>query len=130
MKKKLSDTSMAAFKAVHPQMKIDHWSRILFAMRILNVPATMEQIAAKAGMELNQVTRRMNEIEKEGLVHKDGIGKTKSGRACSKYSILNQAEAQNKIIEGQTDEQFFDNYLKGHFPNLPEHKGAIQISLL
>jgi predicted transcriptional regulator len=59
----------------------------------------MEKIAERAGMELNQVTRRMNEIEKEGLVYKQGKGKTKSGRACYLYVISKQSEVQNKISE-------------------------------
>ena len=99
MKKKLSDTSLAAYKMVANQMKVNHWGKILFAMRLLGVPASMEKISERAGMELNQVTRRMNEIEKEGLVHKNGKTKTKKGRMCYMYSISKQSEVQDKINE-------------------------------
>lgn len=99
MSRKLSDTSMSAYKMVANDMRVNHWGKILFAMRLLGVPSSMEKIAERAGMELNQVTRRMNEIEREGLVHKEGKSKTKSGRACYLYVISRQSEVQNKINE-------------------------------
>lgn len=90
-KRKLSDTSLAAHKQVHPTMKANHHGKIMSAMRLLNKPSSMEQIAAKAKMEYAQIHKRMSELEREGLVAKEGKGTTKSGRSCYLYSIVRQS---------------------------------------
>lgn len=89
-KRTVSPTSMEAYKMVHPNMKSSHHAKIMFTMRMIGVPCSMEQIANKSGMDLAQVSRRCVELERETLIYKNGTGKTSKGRPCSLYSLVNQ----------------------------------------
>lgn len=91
-KRTVPETSKEAYKQLSHQQVSTHHSKILFAMRLLNTPASMEVIAEKAGMTYEQCHKRFKELEIETLIFKNGKGKTKSGRACYLYSLVQQTK--------------------------------------
>lgn len=87
------------------QLKVDHWGKILFAMRLLGISCSSEAIAKKAGMKEAQAYRRMSELISDGLVYVSGKGLTSSGRPCALYSLTQhgkekqEADAANRVKE-------------------------------
>ena len=67
----------------------NHQSLILQALEEME-SGTAEQIAEKTGLNYHAVARRLSELERKSLIHPSGIGKTKSNRNCTKYSIFKQ----------------------------------------
>ena len=97
--RKNPDTSMSAYKAVTQEMKKTHQGKIISALQVLGV-ASMEKIAEYLGMELNQVTRRMIELERDEIVWKPSKTKTKSGRACYQYQLTGvMPKTENEVKE-------------------------------
>lgn len=84
-------TSKQTYQLVTAKMKTDHFTRIMFAMRILSKPSSMHEIAEKAGMDLVQVGRRMSELELDGVVEKRGKGLSESNRPCALYALVVQS---------------------------------------
>jgi predicted ArsR family transcriptional regulator len=124
MKKQFAETSMDAYKMVHPEMKNIHHQKIKEALKSLGI-ASMEQIAKKAGMELTQVSRRMNEIEADGFIIKaEGKGKTSSGRPCFLYQLVPPLNAEDEKILNQ----FWADYQSGKLET-QETKTFIQQNL-
>jgi predicted ArsR family transcriptional regulator len=124
MKKEFAETSMDAYKQVHPEMKKQHHQKIIEALRSLGI-ASMEQIAGKAGMELMQVSRRMNEIEADGFILKaEGKGKTSSGRSCFLYQLVPPTPTE-KVKELN---KFWKDYQSGKLET-PETRSFIQQNL-
>ena len=98
MKKQLPETSLAANKAAVPEMRMQHHKKITDALRELKI-ATYEKISEYAKMERHQVGRRLNELEKMGVVYKPGLQlATKSGRMAFCYALTSTPV--------QTPEQF------------------------
>lgn len=58
MPRKRNDNSLAAYNQSH-QLRIDHWGKILFAMKLFGIACSSEAIAKKAGMDRAQSYRRM-----------------------------------------------------------------------
>lgn len=87
--RKLPETSIAAFKQAGPEMKAEHYLKIIKALQQLG-SANYEVIAEKAGLKPTQVGRRMIDLERDQKVYKPGIQtKTKSGRKAFNYSLTN-----------------------------------------
>lgn len=84
--RKPNKNSAEAYKQSH-QLRVDHWGKILFAMRLLGIACSSEAIAKKAGMKEAQVYRRMNELCADGLVYEAATGLTSSGRRCALYEL-------------------------------------------
>lgn len=130
--RKFSDTSNAAYKELHPNMVSNHHGKILSAMRLLGVPVSMEGISDKAGLTYEQSHKRFSELEREGLIKKEGKGKTKAGRACWLYSLVKQADVSretiNKEILEMDTQEFFTRYQNGEFDE-KEPKSLTQPSL-
>lgn len=72
------DTSHAA-AAQATDLAIDHRSLIIFA---LDTPGTIYDIAERTGLDVNQVARRMGELESLYLVRTEGKAKGGTGRLC------------------------------------------------
>lgn len=101
MNRKRNDNSIAAYNQSH-QLKVDHWGKILFAMRLLGIACSSEAIAKKAGMKEAQVYRRMNELCADGLVYEAATGLTSSGRRCALYELTQHGkEKQEANIASQ-----------------------------
>lgn len=104
---KVPQTSLDAYRQVHPDMKSSHYGKIMSAMRLLGIPSSMEAIAKKAEMALAQVSRRMGELEKDGCVIKDGEGFTSSGRRCSLYALKKQVTDNSATPNVYVQRQMF-----------------------
>lgn len=91
MKKKLSDTSLAANEAATIEMRSGHWSKIIKALKVIGL-STGEEIATHLGMDKHQIGRRMIELEGMQIVCKPGSKKnTKSGRPAYQYCLTGDA---------------------------------------
>lgn len=116
--RKVPDTSLAAYKQVHSEMKSNHYAKIMSTMRISGQPMSMEQIAEKLNWEVNKVSRRMSELEAETLVRKEGKGHTKSGRSCYLYVLVQQSvKTVRQDIADMDSQEFFTRYQNGEFEN-------------
>lgn len=88
-KKKLPDTSIAAYKEAEPLIE-PHHINIVRALRRLK-SGIYEEIAAASGMEKNQVGRRLKELEEMEIVFKPGRKKmTSKGRYAYEYELTNK----------------------------------------
>jgi DNA-binding Lrp family transcriptional regulator len=83
-------TSKQTYQMVTSEMKVNHYTRILFAMRVLDAPSSMQKIAEKAGLDYHAVGRRMGELELEGKVEKKGKGLTERNYPCALYALVKQ----------------------------------------
>jgi predicted ArsR family transcriptional regulator len=72
------DTSHAA-AAQASELAIDHHNLIVSA---LDAPGTIYDIAERTGLDVNQVARRMGELESLHLVRTEGKAKGGTGRMC------------------------------------------------
>ena len=72
------DTSHAA-AAQARELAIDHQSLIMSA---LDTPGTIYDLAERIGLDVNQVARRMNELQALHLVCTEGKAKGGTGRLC------------------------------------------------
>lgn len=110
MKRNLPETSISAYNQVHQNMKNDHWGKIMFAMRMLNKPASMEDIMKYLKWDnVARVSRRMAELVRDGVVYVNGVGKTSSGRSCQLYSLTKHAEEK----QDEEDSKFWDDLQSG-----------------
>jgi hypothetical protein len=100
-KTKMPDTSLAAHKAVHAEMKNSHYGKIIGALKVLGV-ANYETIAKYVGFkDRNQVSRRLKEMEGLLLVFKPMTkSSTSSGRAAYNYQLTgdSQPKTDNEAI--------------------------------
>jgi len=98
-KRKLPDTSIAAGKAAHAEMKNSHYGKIIGALKVLGV-ANYETIAKYVGFkDRNQVSRRLKEMEGLLLVFKPMTkSNTSSGRQAYNYQLTGDSQPK-------TDEQ-------------------------
>lgn len=91
-------TSMEAYKMVTDGMKAGHHAKIMSAMRLINVPCSMEEIAKRSGMDLAQVSRRVVELERDTIVFKNGKGRTSKGRPCFLYQLVKQSKGEQQQL--------------------------------
>lgn len=98
--RKPNRNSIEAYKLSH-QLKVDHWGKILFAMRMLGIAASSEAIANKAGLKEAQTYRRMSELIADNLVYVSAKGLTSSHRPCALYSLTEQGKIKQEanVIE-------------------------------
>jgi DNA-binding HxlR family transcriptional regulator len=87
------DTSLAAYKAVTPEMLSDHHAKLISALRELG-KATYEQLAKHIGWDdKNRASRRLKELESEQVVYKTGEKKlTSSGRNANVYALVTNGQ--------------------------------------
>jgi predicted ArsR family transcriptional regulator len=126
------DTSIGAWKELRPSMLASHYGKILAAMRLLNEPSSMEKIGDKAGLTYEQTHKRFSELERESLVFKNGKGKTKAGRSCYLYSLVNQTESQKPITNEEVSKMSHDEFweaLQSGKLDIPEKPQIIQKEL-
>lgn len=92
-------TSLEAYKAVTLEMKNNHWSKIIKALKSLG-SGTYEEVSDYVGMDKHQVGRRVKEMELEGLIYKSGLKRpTKSGRNAYVYHVVGsmQPKTEKKV---------------------------------
>ncbi len=95
MNRKRNDNSISAYNQSH-QLRVDHWGKILFAMRLLGIACSSEAIAKKAGMKESQTYRRMSELIADGCVWVSGRGLTSSGRPCALYELTQHGKEKQE----------------------------------
>ena len=96
MSKKQPATSLEAHRSVTIEMKNNHYSKILKALKSLG-SGTYEEISTFVGMDKHQVGRRLKEMEGEQLVFKSGKKKpTKSGRNAFVYHVLGDSQPKTE----------------------------------
>ncbi len=85
-KKKLPDTSLAAYEQAKPMIN-PHHEKILSALSVIG-KSIYEKIADHLKMDKHQIGRRLSELESMQLVHKPGTkGVTKTGRSAYEYEL-------------------------------------------
>jgi predicted ArsR family transcriptional regulator len=89
------------------QLKVDHWGKILFAMRLLGISCSSEAIAKKAGMKEAQTYRRMSELIADGCVYVSGKGLTSSGRPCALYSLTEHGKQKQEANASEQPKEPF-----------------------
>lgn len=89
------DTSHAA-AAQATDLAIDHQSLIMFA---LDKPGTIYDIAERTGLDVNQVARRMGELESLHLVRTEGKAKGGTGRLCRVWHGVSIAKDIMSVAE-------------------------------
>lgn len=97
--RKQPETSKAAYNSVTIEMQKNHYSKILKALKSLG-NGIYEELAEHIGMEKNQVSRRLKEMEQQELVYKSGTKRpTKSGRSAYVYFLVgnNQPKTEKEI---------------------------------
>lgn len=93
---KQPSTSLDAYKSVSIEMKNNHYSKILKALKSLG-SGIYEEIADYVGMDKNQVSRRLKEMELEELVYKSGLKRpTKSGRSAFVYHVVGSSQPKTE----------------------------------
>lgn len=98
-KSKPPETSLEAYRALHPEHLAEHYKKIIKALEILGT-ATAEQIAKHLTLEHVQITRRMSELEKMELVYKPGTkAATKSGRQAFNWCLKQKGQTIEKKTE-------------------------------
>lgn len=65
----------------------DHQHRILWCLASARSPLTSEEIAARIGLSMVQVARRMAQLRDAGEVVAVGVGTTASGRAATTWGM-------------------------------------------
>ena len=89
-------TSLEAYKAVTLEMKNNHWSKIIKALKNLG-SGTYEEVSDYVGMDKHQVGRRVKEMELEGLIYKSGLKRpTKSGRNAYVYFVVGSMQPKTE----------------------------------
>jgi len=108
---KQPSTSTEAYKKVK-EFGIDqnHHAKIIKALERLGT-ATGEQIADLLGMDVHQIMRRVNELEKEQVIYKPGTRfPNKKGNMCYQYCLLKSGQkVEHKIekaLEGKPVHQY------------------------
>lgn len=88
--KNVPQTSKDAFKSITQSQLNEHYSRIISSLQELKT-ATAEKIGEHSGMEHLQVTRRISELERKGIVWRPG-GKipTKTGRMAMLIQLTSE----------------------------------------
>ena len=80
-------TSIEAYKSTRDGATI-HRHIILRTMKQVNVPLIAEEISKLSGLQYNQVSRRMSELERENKVTcTDETSLTTSGRRAYKWKL-------------------------------------------
>lgn len=84
----LPETSHEAHAKVTKDMLTGHWGKIIDALKVLKL-ATYEEIAKSCKFpDKNMVSRRLKELEGEGVVYKPGTKKpTTTGRNAFQYAL-------------------------------------------
>lgn len=84
----LPETSHEAHAKVTKDMLTGHWGKIIDALKVLKL-ATYEEISRKCGFsDKNMVSRRLKELEGEGIVYKPRTKKhTTTGRNAFQYAL-------------------------------------------
>lgn len=97
-KRKLPDTSIAAGKAAHAEMKNSHYGKIIGALKVLGV-ANYETISNYIGWkDRNRSSRRLKEMECLMLVFKPMTkSPTSSGRAAYNYQLTGESQPKTEV---------------------------------
>lgn len=102
MSRKNPSTSHEAYRSVHEEMKKSHYGKIISALKVLGT-GIYEEIADTAGMEKNQVSRRLLEMEGLQLVWKPGAKKpTKAGRNAFVYQLTGNVPKTEQELKPTT----------------------------
>ncbi len=103
----LPSTSHEANRKATSEMRDAHKNKIVGALREL-VSANYETIGNKCKLDKHAVHRRINELERDGVVYNTKIKTaTSSGRSANNYSLISTPiqtpiEIVNTIIENAT----------------------------
>jgi predicted transcriptional regulator len=102
----LPDTSLAAYKAVSPEMLTNHHSKIIEALRLSKNGLMYEQIAAQVKLDKHQVGRRISELESMQIIYKPGEKRnTSTGRSAYVYKLVQNGEVSaqpEKAMKGES----------------------------
>jgi Fic family protein len=87
-KRVLPKTSIEAYKTVG-EMKQAHYAKIVSALNKLGGKGTYEEISVFAGINKDQVNRRLSEMERDGTIRNTGENrKTVSGRKAMVRELI------------------------------------------
>lgn len=93
---KQPETSREAYLSVTLEMKNTHYSKIIKALKTLG-SGIYEELADYMGMEKNQVSRRLKEMEMQELVYKSGTKRpTRSGRNAFVYYLVGSSQPKTE----------------------------------
>lgn len=105
-KKRVSATSMAAYKAALPELMSAHQIKIIVVLRGSKLGMIAEQIAAQTNLDKHKVGRRTSELIDKGLIEvTHETRKTSSGRKAQVYKITEAGHAYiipDKYLPGKT----------------------------
>lgn len=109
-KNKLPQTSLDAYKQVHPDMLSAHHAKIILALRRTKNGLMYEQIAAQVQLDKHQVGRRLSELESMQIIYKPGEKrKTASNREAFVYKLTAEGEAYiipDKLLPGKSVSEY------------------------
>ena len=98
-KKKIPETSLAAYQSITNEQKENHYNKILATLAELKT-ASAEQIASHTTITYWQVGKRMSELEKKQLVYNTGLKvATRTGRSAYTYALCNPGSVPPKTTE-------------------------------
>ena len=80
------ETSKLAAESA-PSLAFNHQRKILAYLRSINVPVTVEQIAAGTCIEKHAVGKRMKELADAGFIRELGIARMSNGRMGRTWSL-------------------------------------------
>src|ERR1700739_5067134 len=109
-KRKIAETSMEAYKALHLNQVAEHHAKILAALSEIQ-RGSSEQISQHSTLSYWQVTKRMNELEKKNLIYntKDKVPTTR-GRSAFVYALVKPGETPKvnteKVMPGESVSDF------------------------
>ena len=113
------ETSKEANRGMTKEMRVIHFQKILAALNILG-EGIYTEIASKAGMEHNQISRRLLEMINEGLIERlNKKRKTPSGRNAFVHRALVGITLPESKVEKTSIAPTFNNKNLGGLVQIP-----------
>jgi len=112
-KKKIAETSAEAWKSITKEQIGNHHAKILAALAELK-SASSEQISTHTTLAYWQVTRRMSELEKKGLIYntRNKVA-TRTGRSAFTYSLSDPNKVPEPVVEKVMPGKSIAEYSRG-----------------
>lgn len=120
-KKKIPETSKAAFRSLDPEKLNERYSKILQALGVIK-EGTYEQIAKCAGLKDNVVWKRLSELAANKLIYRPGNKrKLKSGREGYTWMLTGEVAEKMQNRERLMDGESVSDISKGIRTIVREH---------
>ena len=103
-KRKLASTSLDAYKSLDPSQLRQMYKDILFALGNMPEGGTYESISAALKVKESRVWKRLGEMERMELIHRDGRKTLSSGRMGSIWKLGKAGEVKppEKAVPGKS----------------------------